>query len=248
MVKMLKLTVRRQSPRTTGYAGWRINDLEETWNTAETAMILVDVWDKHWSWGAEERAGVLAARIDTVVKAARHLGIFIVHAPSEVMAFYADHPARRWVASLSRVAPPQPLPHSDPPVPVYALDVPTDTLETAKYRAWSRQHEAIEILPTDAISDDGDEICGILQARGIRNIIFAGVHTNKCMLERSFAIKRMVGWGFSVVLARDLTDAMYNPMRPPYVSQAAGTRLVIEYIEKFWCPTITSDDLTFVRA
>ena len=68
-----------------------------------------------------------------------------------------------------------------------------------------------------------------------------------CVLNRSFAIKRMVRWGFDAVLARDLTDAMYNPMRPPYVSHEAGTRLIIEYIEKHWCPTMTSDDITFVR-
>jgi hypothetical protein len=30
---------------------------------------------------------------------------------------------------------------------------------------------------------------------------------------------------------------MYNPEMPPYVSHEEGTRLVIEYIEKFWCLT-----------
>ena len=40
---------------------------------------------------------------------------------------------------------------------------------------------------------------------------------------------------------RDLTDAMYNPARSPYVDHDEGTQLVIGYIEKFWCPTVTSD-------
>lgn len=31
---------------------------------------------------------------------------------------------------------------------------------------------------------------------------------------------------------------------PPYVSHEEGTRLVVEYIEKFWCPTIPGKDLT----
>ncbi|MBE0697009.1 MAG: hypothetical protein IH586_08800 [Anaerolineaceae bacterium] len=43
-----------------------------------------------------------------------------------------------------------------------------------------------------------------------------------------------------VALVRDLTDAMYNPAQAPYVSHDEGTRLVIEYIEKFWCPTVLS--------
>jgi hypothetical protein len=36
---------------------------------------------------------------------------------------------------------------------------------------------------------------------------------------------------------------MYNPQDPPHVSHDAGTQLVIEYIEKYWCPTAISADL-----
>ena len=70
-----------------------------------------------------------------------------------------------------------------------------------------------------------------------------GVHTNICVLGRSFAIKQMVKWGLDVALVRDLTDALYNPARPPYVSHDEGTRLVIEFIEKFWCPSVSSGDI-----
>ena len=54
--------------------------------------------------------------------------------------------------------------------------------------------------------------------------------------------------GIPVALVRDLTDTMYNPARPPYVSHDEGTRLVVEYIEKFWCPTIMSSDLMWTTA
>ena len=46
-----------------------------------------------------------------------------------------------------------------------------------------------------------------------------------------------------VALIRDLTDTMYNPARPPYVSHEEGTRLVVGYIEKHWCGTVESDVL-----
>ncbi len=54
-----------------------------------------------------------------------------------------------------------------------------------------------------------------------------------CVLHRTFAIKQMVRWGVEVALIRDLTDAMYNPAMAPYVSHDEGTRLVVEFIEKF---------------
>jgi hypothetical protein len=47
-----------------------------------------------------------------------------------------------------------------------------------------------------------------------------------------------------VALIRDLTDTMYNPERPPGVSHFAGTELVIEHVEKYWCPTCSSADVT----
>jgi hypothetical protein len=36
---------------------------------------------------------------------------------------------------------------------------------------------------------------------------------------------------------------MYNPGMPPYVSHDEGTALVVEYIEKFYSPTIDSSQL-----
>jgi type 1 glutamine amidotransferase len=39
---------------------------------------------------------------------------------------------------------------------------------------------------------------------------------------------------------RDLTDTMYNHRMSPYVNHFTGTDLIIEHIEKYVCPTITS--------
>ncbi len=49
--------------------------------------------------------------------------------------------------------------------------------------------------------------------------------------------------GKNVVLLRDLTDSMYNPKRWPYVDHFTGNDLVISHVERFVCPTITSDQV-----
>ena len=241
----LQLTTLRQAPKTTGRNGWRVVEEEVFWQSSETAIIIVDMWNKHWSWGATERVNIMAPRMNTVIDNARNRGIQIIHAPSDTMDFYDGHPARGWVLDVPHAERPDPIEHPDPPQPVDSSDGGSDTGEENSFKAWHRQHPAIEIQDGDAISDNGQEVYNILLQKGIKNLLYMGVHTNMCVLGRSFAIKAMVRSGqFNVALVRDLTDAMYNPFKPPYVSHEEGTQLIIAYIEKFWCPTITSDDLT----
>jgi hypothetical protein len=42
-----------------------------------------------------------------------------------------------------------------------------------------------------------------------------------CVLNRTFAIKQMTRWA-SAASWRDLTDAMYNPKKSPFVAHEAG--------------------------
>jgi nicotinamidase-related amidase len=119
-----------------------------------------------------------------------------------------------------------------------------DTAGDKFYTAWKRENAAIHIGDADVISDDGPQIYSFLRERGIRNLLVMGVHVNMCVLNRTFAIKKMTNWGIRCVLVRDLTDSMYNPKDRPYVSHEQGTELVIEHIEKYWCPSTTSGELT----
>jgi len=224
---------------------WRVEEKEAAYAPGEVAVIIVDMWDRHWSAGATRRVEALAPRIDAAVLRARRAGALIVHAPSDTMKFYADHPARLRTLALE----PLPLPSiadvPDFPQPVDTQGGGSDTEDEhpENTAVWRRQHGAIRIDGRDLISDSGEEIYAHFAARGVKFVIYMGVHTNMCVLGRSFAIKAMRRAGLGAVLARDLTDAMYDPARPPYVSHREGARLVIEYIEKFYCPTIDSGQL-----
>jgi nicotinamidase-related amidase len=227
-----------------GHNVWKTNRASRSVPAAKTAIILCDMWDNHWSRGAAERVDELAVRVNEVCRAARNQGVWIVHAPSETMDFYAESPARRRILDLPVVALPPLAEHVDPPLPIDDSDEGSDTNETDFPKAWTRQHAAIAIdEERDVISDNGTEIYNFLRYHDIQQVLILGVHTNMCVLRRSFAIKNLVRRGMPVALIRDLTDALYNPAMRPYVSHADGTRLVVEYIEKFWCPSIDSSDL-----
>lgn len=211
----------------------------------EVAIVICDMWDRHWSRGATERVDAMAPRMNEVIEAARGKGVHIIHAPSDTLDFYAGTPARQRMIDTPQVQTPTSMDHADPPLPIDDSDGGADTGEPPWFKAWSRQHPAIRIdQQRDGISEDGTEIYSYLQQHGITQLVIMGVHANICVLGRSFGIKQMVRWGVNVALARDLTDTMYNPAMRPYVSHGDGTRLVVEFIEKFWCPTISSQDLT----
>jgi hypothetical protein len=115
-------------------------------------------------------------------------------------------------------------------------------------RRHTRQHAGLDIIGFDGISDSGQEIYNFCVQEGIKNIVLMGVHTNYCILARPFGIRQQKKLGMNVVLARDLTDALYDPREPPHVSHARGTEIVVEHIERHLCPSILSDDLTRVVA
>jgi type 1 glutamine amidotransferase/nicotinamidase-related amidase len=235
----------------------------ERWKPEQTALIICDVWDSHHSLNAVRRCVELVPRIEQVATKLRTAGVTIIHAPSGCMKSYAEHPARK-VAQTA--APAANLPDdihlwcNKLPVEeqaTYPLDqtaggVDDDPAEAKLWlerlqqagrnpqAPWLAQHPGITIHPTDAISDSGTEIWNLLQARGIKQVLICGVHLNMCVLGRPFGIRRLTQHGIKVNLIRDLTDTMYDPKCAPYVSHECGTSLMIDYVERHFCGTVTS--------
>jgi len=82
---------------------------------SKTALILCDMWDRHWCDTASQRVDALAKRISSVVDIAREKGVLIIHAPSDTMDFYKTNPARLKILQFPQVQPPQPLKRRQPP-------------------------------------------------------------------------------------------------------------------------------------
>ena len=239
----LRLHLRTRVEAFKGSGHWQEVNVDAELKLRETAIIICDMWDRHWCAGASRRVGILAERMNPILGRARASGILIIHAPSDTMEFYRDYPQRRRMVEIERIQPPQGLGLKDPPLPIDDSDGGCDTPGDTVHKAWTREHPGLEIAADDVISDNGQEIYSLLRQKGITTVMICGVHTNMCVLGRSFAIRQMVNWGLRCILIRDLTDAMYNPQDRPYVSHEQGTELVIEHIEEYWCPTTTSADL-----
>jgi nicotinamidase-related amidase len=227
------------------------------WPVARTAIVICDMWDTHTCGMSAQRVALMAPRMNQVVSAARSLGVMIIHAPSDTMKFYEGTPWRERLRNAPTAASPFPIIARCPRVPAEERDFPIDDSAggcddpiVKQFKGppypWSREHPAIDITGFDGVSDSGQEIYNFCKREGIDKIVLMGVHANICILNRGFGARQMTRLGFEVVLARDLTDAMYDPRTRPFVSHARGTELVVEHIETMWCPSILSEDLTRV--
>ena len=251
----LTVELRERAPLPDAPSRLRVVCKRDRWQPEETAIIICDMWNEHWCKGATRRVGHVAPLMNEVVSLARDRGVLIIHAPSGTIDHYQNHPARRLAAEVPKVdnlpegigkwctwqndtekQAGYPIDHSDggcdcqPPCP--------------QGSPWTRQVDVIEIEDTDAISDSGAEIWSLLEHRGIENVILMGVHTNMCVLGRPFGLRNLDRFGKNVVLMRDLTDTMYNSRMAPKVSHFTGTDLVVEHIERYICPTVTSTVFT----
>ncbi len=220
------------------------------WTAAETAIIICDMWDDHYCNSSVRRLEAMIPEMNRVVGGARDLGVTVVHAPSGTMDFYAGTPQRERVQSAPHVDPPVPIaswcdldPSAEAGLPIDDEKPCDDANVGERVRRWTRQHSELHIADGDAISDDGQEIFNYLSQRGVLNVAIMGVHTNICVLGRPFGIRQQVRLGKRVVLVRDLTDSMYDPRDRPFVSHTRGTELVVEHIERYWCPSIVGASL-----
>jgi nicotinamidase-related amidase len=220
-----------------------------TLDPARTAIVVCDMWNQHWCQGATRRVAEMAPRMNEVLVAARNRGVLIIHCPSSTLDFYKGTDQRERARHAAPIVTKIPLKRScnldvkrEGLLPIDDSDGGCDCAPHCKQGSpWTREIATLKIEPPDAITDNAEAIY-LMKQRGVENVIVMGVHTNMCVLGRPFAIRQLVDQGFHVVLMRDLTDTMYNSQRRPFVSHFTGTDLVVEHIERHWCPTITSVD------
>ena len=240
----LRLGLRSRIELFKGSSEWDEIRLTREFPASEVALLICDMWDRHWCKTSTQRFDAIAREMANVVESARAKGVQIIHSPSDCMGFYEDTQQRKRMQQIPKIYPPEPLEITEPSLPVDASDGGCeDSPQCERFGAWTRQNPEIPIAVDDGISDDGGEVYSLLKQQGIEVLIIMGVAANMCILGRSFGIRGMTGWGIQCVLVRDLTDTMYNPRMPPCVTHDKGTELVVQHIEKYWCPSILGADL-----
>ena len=108
----------------------------QEWDARKTAVIVCDMWDRHWCKGATDRVAEMAPAINRLIAVARGQGALVIHAPSGVTGYYQGHRGR----SIAQKAPD-------------AADLPA---EIGTWNSWisEREEAAYPIDQSDGGEDD----------------------------------------------------------------------------------------------
>jgi nicotinamidase-related amidase len=222
------------------------------WDPANTAVVICDMWDTTHCISAARRVVEMAPRVNEVASVLRAQGALIIHAPADCMDYYANTPARERARRAPRL-PTLELPDfndwdasREAPLPPSLAEVPPCSCEPGEpciaggsSHPWTHQIDSIEVSSVDAITEYGEELLTLLEQRAIQDVLVMGVHANRCVLGRPYGIRQLVYWGKRPVLCRDLTDSYHRDPR----GHLWGNEQMIAHIERYWCPTVASDQL-----
>ncbi|HUW18803.1 MAG TPA: ThuA domain-containing protein [Sedimentisphaerales bacterium] len=251
--KTIELNVQRRDP-----ANGELIISKREIHPAKTAIVVIDMWDRHWCRTYTARVGNMAPRMNRTLDAARKLGIQVVFAPSDVADFYKDYPQRKAMQAIPASPPPKKVAFNPPPEPK-GKDCcecgPTQPCRSESFGRWSRQHPDLKIAEGDLLGDCNNEreLLNFCQHRGIDTLIYMGVASNMCVLHRRFGILNMGRYGFRIIFVCDLVQAITaNGLDPAEktpdwnFTPAKGSALIQRYLEQHVAPSFESRQLLAV--
>ncbi|GAA4444865.1 hypothetical protein GCM10023091_35640 [Ravibacter arvi] len=211
---------------------------------SQTALVLVDVWQRHYIKEPEERAEkIIDDHLLPLMTACRANGLEIIHAPAPEAA--RVHP--RWI-NLPETAKVHDQAGEWPPKDFRRLSGsysqyrrPTEPREAERQRLPAlRIHPKAEPQGDEIVIATGDELHQYCRQKGILFLFFAGFNTNACILSRDYATIEMGKRGYQVLLVRDCTTGMESSESQATLAQTNGAILQLEMFGQY---TVTSDEM-----
>lgn len=238
----LQLSLQRRDPQTD-----KIKIQPETIDSSKIGVVVIDMWNGYMCpTGVELFGGSLVPRMNRALDGARALGMTVIHAPSDVADFYAGWPQAEKVAALPRYKLPKVADVAWPGFPGYqeaCLCGPG--IQCPYMHSWDGIHPELKIAAEDfilvgpAYGDRGSQrLHAICQDRGLTHLVYMGCATNCCVVAKAAGAIYMAQAGISVVVARDLTEAVtkYDPAEN--YTPDDGTTQSVAAIERASMPTI----------
>ncbi len=226
-------------------ANTRHNQLNWQIPVSQTALILVDVWQRHYIKDPEERAeAIINTKLIPLLTSLRKSGVKIIHAPSPEVAVTSPNWVRfqtkEQVFSKHDSWPPSDFLSSSGEYKSFAM--PDEPMEAVRQKmAPLTFHPRVLPLDGEPVVANGAELHEYLKRNKLLFLLYAGFNTNACIINRDYGTIRMRDRGYKIILIRDCTTGMESKDTQETLAQTNGTIL---NLEMFGCFTVTSEELT----
>lgn len=199
------------------------------------------------------KTAVLIPKMNRTLDAAGDLGIQIIFAPSETVAFYDTCHQRKKIKNLKTVKPLEVNAFNPPSLPwgrTGGCECSPDR-PCKEQAVWTHQNGDLAIKDKDLISDKMNEINTFCNLKRIKTLIFVGEASNMCVTwTRTFSVIPMIKYGYETLVVRDLVEAItgtgYDPdrrIKDPSFTPERGADNTLKHIEKYICNTISADQI-----
>lgn len=213
---------------------------------SQAALVLVDVWEKHYLREPEERADdIINKKLAPLLAACRKKGLMVIHAPSPQVAKL--HP--NWV----RLVDESEMRSKDSSWPPASFQRKTGNYQSfsrpAEPREAERQkivfphvfHPKVKPVENEPVIAWGEELHRYCKQKGILFLLYAGFNTNACLITRDYGMLQMSNdRGYETILIRDCTTGMESRYTQASLSQTEGAILFFEMFGQY---AVTSDDI-----
>lgn len=208
-----------------GHTKWELSEadlhrafLEVDLPAAAAAVVLVDVWDRHYLGSHLHRgAEITRERIVPMLQACRRAGVTIVHAPAPEAArkyepwlryagdeelFGTERESQAWpppdfrsrTGDYAALARPQAAP-----------EVQRQIQSQVRDRRIIRE---VEPQPGDFVIAGRSQLQRLCRHRRLLHLLYAGFATNMCVMGRDYGIRAMTAMGYNCLLVRDCTTGI----------------------------------------
>lgn len=209
---------------------------------SQCALVLVDVWQRHYIREPEERAEkIIDENLLPLMKACRSQGLEVIHAP-------APEAARIHPNYVNIPEPPRPPADDWPPREFRNLSGeysqyrrPVEPREEERQRLPPlRIHPKVEPIKGEVVIATGHQLHQYCKSKGILFLFFAGFNTNACILSRDYATIEMSKRGYQVLLVRDCTTGMESSESQATLAQTQNAILQLEMFGQY---SVTSKEI-----
>lgn len=186
-------------------------------NSADFAVVVVDVWSRHWCASFTETVNAMAPAIGRFVDRMREAGATVVHAPGGIRNQFTDSTAylrgqKLPVSPLPEIGSLPPLTGRDPFGGMTRVRCPSG--ETPR-RIGYTVHPEVRVEAEDFVVFTPETLWNVFQARGISHVLYVGFAANNCVRGRPYGMLPMRMRGVEAGIVRDLTAVDFSVVEPP---------------------------------